>query len=114
GMDIVKSHIEKLNGIIDIKSTVGEGTSFIIKLPLTLAIIRSLLVKFGEKTFAIPLVNVLEIIRLDQSDIQRIKDQEVGMIRGRVFPLEYIAKKPIKTEKYSNNISIGRCFEFLF
>lgn len=87
GMDIVKSHIERLNGIIDIKSEVGEGTTFTIKLPLTLAIIRSLLVKFGEKTFAIPLVNVLEIIRLNKSDIQFVKDQEVGMVRGRVLPL---------------------------
>ena len=87
GMDIVKSHIEKLNGIIDIESTVGEGTTFTVKLPLTLAIIRSLLVKFGEKTFAIPLVNVLEIIRLNKSDIQMVKNQEIGMVRGRVLPL---------------------------
>jgi two-component system, chemotaxis family, sensor kinase CheA len=87
GMDIVKSHIEKLKGIIDIESTVGKGTVFTIKLPLTLAIIRSLLVKFGEKTFAIPLVNVLEIVRLNKSDIQMVKDQEVGMVRGGVLPL---------------------------
>lgn len=87
GMDIVKSHIEKLNGMIDIKSKIGEGTTFTIKLPLTLAIIRSLLVNFGNKTFAIPLVNVLEIIRLNKSDIQLVNDQEVGMVRGRVLPL---------------------------
>ena len=87
GMDIVKSHIEKLKGIIDIESTVGKGTVFTIKLPLTLAIIRSLLVKFGEKTFAIPLVNVLEIVRLNKSEIQMVKDQEVGMVRGGVLPL---------------------------
>lgn len=87
GMDIVKAHIEKLNGIIDIESTVGKGTTFTIKLPLTLAIIRSLLVKFGEKTFAIPLVNVLEIIRLNTNEIQMVKEQEVGVIRGKVLPL---------------------------
>ncbi|USB31752.1 chemotaxis protein CheW [Paenibacillus sp. YPG26] len=87
GMDIVRSHIEKLNGIIDIESVVGRGTTFTIKLPLTLAIIRSLLVKFGPKTFAIPLVNVLEIIRLNRDEIQMVKDQEVGMVRGRVLPL---------------------------
>lgn len=87
GMDIVRSHIEKLNGIIDIESVIGEGTTFTIKLPLTLAIIRSLLVKFGEKTFAIPLINVLEIIRLNKDEIQRVNDQEVGMVRGHVLPL---------------------------
>ncbi|MBB5149675.1 chemotaxis protein CheW [Ureibacillus thermosphaericus] len=87
GMDIVKTHIEKLNGVIDIQSIIGEGTTFTIKLPLTLAIIRSLLVKFGTKTFAVPLVNVLEIIRLNKSDIQIVNGQEVGVIRGRVLPL---------------------------
>lgn len=93
GMDIVKSHIEKLNGIIDIESTVNEGTVFTIKLPLTLAIIRSLLVKFGSKTFAIPLVNVLEIIRLNKEDIQVVNDQEVGMVRGRILPLVRMKEK---------------------
>ncbi|WP_042357687.1 chemotaxis protein CheW [Bacillus rubiinfantis] len=87
GMDIVKSNIEKLNGTIMIDSTIGHGTSITIKLPLTLAIIRSLLVKFGAKTFAIPLVNVLEIIRLNKNDIQMIKNQEVGLVRGKVLPL---------------------------
>lgn len=108
GMDIVRSHIEKLNGIIDIESKIGKGTTFTIKLPLTLAIIRSLLVKFGTKTFAIPLVNVLEIIRLNTEDIQRINEQEVGMVRGRVLPLvrmneilhipDEIEKQPKKRE----------------
>ncbi|WP_246945131.1 chemotaxis protein CheW [Bacillus pinisoli] len=93
GMDIVRAHIEKLNGIIDIDSTIGVGTTFTIKLPLTLAIIRSLLVKFGHKTFAIPLVNVLEIIRLNKEDIQMIKDKEVGLVRGRVLPLVRMKKK---------------------
>lgn len=87
GMDIVKSHIERLNGIIEIDSSIDVGTTFTIKLPLTLAIIRSLLIKLGNKTFAIPLVNVLEIIRLEQADIQVVNNQEVGMVRGRVLPL---------------------------
>lgn len=89
GMDIVKSHLEKVNGIIEIDSKIGEGTTFTIKLPLTLtlSIIRALLVKLGNKTFAIPLVNVLEIIRLNNKDIQMVNNQEIGMIRGRVLPL---------------------------
>ncbi|OCS92511.1 chemotaxis protein CheW [Caryophanon latum] len=87
GMDIVKSHIEKLNGIIDIESTPGQGTVFTIQLPLTLAIIRSLLVKFADRTFAIPLANVIEIVRLNQDEIQEIQHKEVGVIRGSILPL---------------------------
>ena len=110
GMDIVKSHIEKLNGIIDIKSTVGVGTTFTIKLPLTLAIIRSLLVKFGEKTFAIPLVNVLEIIRLNKEDIQMVKDQEVGMVRGRVLPLVRMKERLGIKEENDKQVTKNREF----
>lgn len=110
GMDIVKSHIERLNGIIDIKSTLGEGTTFTIKLPLTLAIIRSLLVKLGKKTFAIPLVNVLEIIRLNKRDIQFVKDQEVGMVRGRVLPLVRLKERLGITDENENQIAKKREF----
>lgn len=87
GMDIVRSHIEKLNGMVDIDSKLGEGTTFTIKLPLTLAIIRSLLVKLGEREFAVPLGNVQEIVRLNKDEIKSIKNQEVGIIRDRVLPL---------------------------
>jgi two-component system chemotaxis sensor kinase CheA len=87
GMDIVRSHIEKLNGLIDIDTTVGQGTIFKIKVPLTLAIIRSLLVMIGQHMFAIPLVNVMEIVRIEQSDIRLIKGQEVCSIRGTVYPV---------------------------
>lgn len=87
GMDIVKSHIEKLNGVIDIETTRNEGTVFTIKLPLTLAIIRSLLVKFGSSTFAIPLVNVNEIFRLKVQDIRFVQGKEVCMFRGQALPL---------------------------
>ncbi|MFC0211600.1 chemotaxis protein CheW [Paenibacillus chartarius] len=87
GMDIVKSHIEKLNGIVDIETSVGEGTIFTIKLPLTLAIIPTLLVKLGLRDFAVPLANVVEIVALEEADIKTIRQQEVCVIRGAVFPL---------------------------
>ncbi|WP_017756812.1 chemotaxis protein CheW [Calidifontibacillus oryziterrae] len=87
GMDIVRSHIEKLNGMVDIDSKLGEGTTFTIKLPLTLAIIRSLLVELGDREFAIPLANVQEIVRLNKDEVKSIKNQEVGIIRDRVLPL---------------------------
>lgn len=93
GMDIVRSHIEKLNGMIDIDTKVGEGTVFTIKLPLTLAIIRSLLVQIGAKPFAVPLANVQEIIRLSKDDIKTIQNQEVGIVRDRVLPLVRLHKR---------------------
>lgn len=93
GMDIVRSHIEKLNGMIDIETKMGEGTTFTIKLPLTLAIIRSLLIQLGEQQFAIPLANVQEIIRLNPDEVQTIQNQEVGIVRNRVLPLVRLHKR---------------------
>lgn len=93
GMDIVKSHIEKLNGVIDIETTPGEGTVFTIKVPLTLAIIRSLLVKLGTSTFAVPLVNVVEIFRLKKADILTVQGKEVCKFRNQVLPLVRLHRK---------------------
>jgi len=93
GMDIVRAQIEKLNGIIDIDTSPGEGTVFTIKMPLTLAINRSLLVRQGEVTFAIPLVNVVETVRLAPDQITTIQGQEVCVIRGSVFPLIRMSQK---------------------
>ena len=103
GMDIVRSHIEKLNGMIDIDTKSGEGTTFTIKLPLTLAIIRSLLIKIGDKQFAVPLANVQEIIRLDKSEIKTIQNQEVGVVRDRVLPLVRLHERFNTSEQQSLN-----------
>lgn len=93
GMDIVRSHIEKLNGLIDIDTQVGVGTTFTIKLPLTLAIIRSLLVQIGKKQFALPLANVQEIVRLNADEVKTIQNQDVGIVRDRVLPLVRLHKR---------------------
>lgn len=93
GMDIVRSDIEQLNGLIDIDTKLGIGTTFTIKLPLTLAIIRSLLVQMGEKQFAIPLANVQEIIRLSPEEVKTIQNQEVGLVRGHTLPLIRLHKR---------------------
>lgn len=93
GMDIVKSHIEKLNGVIDIETTPNEGTVFTIKVPLTLAIIRSLLIKLGSSTFAVPLVNVIEIFRLRTADILTVQGKEVCEFRNQVLPLVRLHRK---------------------
>ncbi len=87
GMDIVRSHIEKLNGLVEIDTRKGEGTVFTLKLPLTLAIIRSLLIQLEHRTIAIPLVNVIEIFRLQEQEIQTLHGQEVCAIRAEILPL---------------------------
>ncbi|WP_058300288.1 chemotaxis protein CheA [Gorillibacterium timonense] len=93
GMDIVKSHIEKLNGLIDIETELGKGTRFKIKLPLTLAIIVGLLVKLGKETFIIPMSNIAEIVRVAPEDIQRIKGQPVILLRNQVIPVAWIHER---------------------
>lgn len=92
GMDIVRAHIEKINGIIDIDSVYGKGTRFTIKLPLTLAINRSLLVYLGERVFAFPLSSVVEIINVERKNIQRVQRREVVMVRGEVLPILKLSK----------------------
>ncbi|MCX7796981.1 MAG: chemotaxis protein CheA [bacterium] len=87
GMDVVKRRVEELNGTIKIESKLGRGTKVTIRLPLTLAIIQSLLVKTSEEIFAIPLSNIEEIVKLEESDIKTVKNVEVLYSRGRVIPL---------------------------
>ncbi|GAF26454.1 chemotaxis protein histidine kinase and related kinases [Moorella thermoacetica Y72] len=92
GMDIVRNHIEKINGTIDIRTTPGKGTCFTIKLPLTLAINRSLLVHVDGRVYAFPLANVVEIIDVTPDSIQHVHRQQVVVVRGRVLPLIYLGQ----------------------
>jgi two-component system chemotaxis sensor kinase CheA len=87
GMDIVKSHIEKLNGLIDIETEVGKGTCFKIMLPLTLAIITGLLVKLHTRTVIIPMSNIAEIVRASAGEIQTVRGQSVIVLRGQIIPV---------------------------
>ncbi|MOA08359.1 Chemotaxis protein CheA [compost metagenome] len=89
-MDIVRSHIEKLNGLIDIETELGKGTSFKIKLPLTLAIIIGLLVKLNDQTFIIPMSNIAEIVRIPFNDIQTVHGESVVLLRNQVIPIVWL------------------------
>ncbi len=91
GMDAVKKSITKLKGVIEIDSIQGSGTQITIKLPLTLAIIPSLLVESHHETYAIPLVNVIESIRIGPEEVQRIGHSEFVKLRERVVPLLRLA-----------------------
>jgi two-component system chemotaxis sensor kinase CheA len=90
GMDVVKTNIEKLNGIIDIDSQVGVGTSMKLKIPLTLAIIQALLVGVQEEHYAIPLASVLETVRISKEEIYTVENRSVMRLRDDVLSLVYI------------------------
>ncbi|MBM2817005.1 MAG: CheA signal transduction histidine kinase [Ignavibacteria bacterium] len=87
GMDVVRTNIQNLKGMIEIDSTLGTGSIFIIKLPLTLAIIQGLLVRVKNETYALPLSSVLEVVAIDDESIYSINQQEVIRIRKEVLPL---------------------------
>lgn len=87
GMDVVKTNIEKLNGIINIESELGTGTRFRLKLPLTLAIIQALLVDISGEIFAIPLVSVIETVRIKETEIHSFEGREVLKLRDSVLSL---------------------------
>ncbi|EGK7484401.1 hybrid sensor histidine kinase/response regulator [Campylobacter sp. LMG 17559] len=87
GMDVVKTNIEKLNGVIEIDSELGKGTVMKLKIPLTLAIIQSLLVGTQEEFYAIPLASVLETVRVPIDDIYTIEGKNVLRLRDEVLSL---------------------------
>jgi len=92
GMDVVKTSISKLNGVIDIKSEVGVGTTLSIKVPLTLAIMPTLMVMLGDQIFAFPLVSVNEIFHLDLEKTNVVDGQKTIMVRNKTLPLFYLRK----------------------
>lgn len=87
GMDIVRSNLQKLGGIVDLETTLGQGTRFTLRLPLTLAIIRGLLVRVANVVYVLPLGSVVETLRVEREQIQSIRGREVVVIRGETVPL---------------------------
>jgi len=112
GMDVVKTNIEKLNGIIEVDSVKGKGSIFKLKIPLTLAIIQALLVASQEDLFAIPLSNVIETVRIVEEDISTIEGKSVLKLRNEVLPLVNMAdvfdiEKVLEPEKYLYVVILG-------
>ncbi|MGE5561196.1 MAG: chemotaxis protein CheA, partial [Chloroflexota bacterium] len=87
GMDVVRTNIERLSGAIEIETAVGKGTTFRLKLPLTLAIIKALLVNVGENIYCIPLSSVTETLHSGRDQVSTVKTREVTVNRGQVLPL---------------------------
>ncbi len=90
GMDVVRTNVQKLKGTIDIESEINVGSKFIIKLPLTLAIIQALLVEAGGEIYSIPLDSVVEVVRIQRSEVSTINKREVIRLRNMVLPLARI------------------------
>ncbi len=112
GMDVVKTNIEKLNGIIEVDSVKGKGSTFKLKIPLTLAIIQALLVGSQEDLFAVPLSNVIETVRIVEEDIYTIEGKSVLKLRNEVLPLVNMAdvfdvEKILEPEKYLYVVILG-------
>ena len=87
GLDVVKTKIEALGGDIDVKTALGEGSCFSIRLPLTLAIIQALMVELGEEKYAIPLETIQTIEDISVNDIKYVQSKEVINLRGSVIPI---------------------------
>jgi two-component system chemotaxis sensor kinase CheA len=87
GLDVVKTNIELLSGSVNVESVEGQGTTFTLTLPLTLAIIPALLVSTGKTICAIPLSGIVESNKLEKKDIKTVRGREVTMFRGNVLPL---------------------------
>lgn len=92
GMDVVKTKISQLNGQLSVLSKLGEGSSIVIKVPLTLAIMPTLMIMLGDQSFALPLVNVVEIFHLDLSKTNVVDGRECVVVRDKVFPLFHIKR----------------------
>jgi two-component system chemotaxis sensor kinase CheA len=91
GMDVVRTNLRRLNGSVEIESTLGEGTTITLKVPLTMAILPVLLVQVSDEVYAIPLRSVLETVRMDSSAVHCVEGSEVLVLRDRTVPLLRLA-----------------------
>jgi two-component system chemotaxis sensor kinase CheA len=103
GMDVVKTNVTKLRGIINVESTAGAGTKIIIKLPLTLAIIPGMIVKVKEQSIVIPLNTVLEVLRVHRENIYSINQKPVIKMRDSVLPLVSVEEILFGNENIDEN-----------
>ncbi len=97
GMDVVKTNIDRVNGTVDLQSSPGKGTAIKIKIPLTLAIVRAVIVQAAGKRFAIPQVSIQELVRLDgdrvRKDIELVHGVPVYRMRGKLLPVIYLSQE---------------------
>ncbi len=93
GLDVVRTKLDALGGRIDLDTEVGKGTKFTLTLPLTLAVIKAMLVRVGEEVFAIPLMNIRESVKIEKESIKTIQNKEVIKVREEIIPLLRLDKE---------------------
>jgi len=111
GMDVVRKNIESLHGHVDVDSVFGEGTTFTLTLPLTLATTQELLVQVGDQTFGIPISSVERIQRIQQQDIRMVEGKEAILVDSDPVSLVYLAsvlELPLQEEKLSSNDKMNK------
>ncbi|QHJ13617.1 Chemotaxis protein CheA [Paraglaciecola mesophila] len=113
GMDVVKTKINQLNGTVNIDSVLGKGTTLEIKVPLTLAILPTLMIVVGDQTFALPLGSVNEIINMDMSKTNMVDGQLTKIVRSKAIPLFYLREwlvrksaKPIPLDRSKGHVVV--------
>jgi two-component system chemotaxis sensor kinase CheA len=107
GMDVVRKHVQKLRGRIDIQSTAGEGTTFLIKLPLTLAIIEGLVVVVGQQRYIVPIFSVREMFRPSPQMLSTVQETaEMALVRGRLLPIVRLHQR-FAIEPSATNLTQG-------
>lgn len=107
GLDVVKSNIEQLGGDVEVKTKLGEGSTWIIRLPLTLAIIQALMVLVGGEKYAIALGNIQTIENVTKDDIRLVENREVIQLRGTVIPIIRLSEiLDIQSEKEQDDLVI--------
>ncbi|HVM32149.1 MAG TPA: chemotaxis protein CheA, partial [bacterium] len=92
GVDVAKTKVESMGGTFRIQSRKGQGTSFLLRFPLTLAIIKALLIRCGDERFAVPVVGIVETLDITPADKKYIQQQEALLLRGEVIPLYYLTE----------------------
>jgi two-component system chemotaxis sensor kinase CheA len=103
GMDVVCTNLKRLNGVVELDSSVGRGSTVTLKLPLTLAILPALLVRVAEETYALPLRAVLETVRIRSQDVHRVENEEVLRLRDQVIPLRRLRRFLNPTDRQSES-----------
>ncbi|MEW6266509.1 MAG: chemotaxis protein CheW [Thermodesulfobacteriota bacterium] len=109
GMDVVRSNLEKLGGVLDVKTAVGQGSTFRIKLPLTMAIIPCLIVRLGRERYAVPQINLIELVRVRRLEIreriERVGGAEVLRLRENLLPLVRLTETLNTTGQFRDPLS---------
>jgi two-component system chemotaxis sensor kinase CheA len=100
GVDVAKTKVESMGGTFRIQSRKGQGTTFLLRFPLTLAIIKALLIRCGDERFAVPVVGIVETLDITPADKKYIQQQEALLLRGEVIPLYYLTELLELSEGY--------------